>query len=344
LIRRKNGEGLRNKHKIRYMTYRFKRDLLVAMIEFHKKNTDDLYDIIILGGGVAGLAAAITSGQLGLRILVLEKAVFGGSVAILEFVSGYPGIEKIGGWELTQTMLRQAKGAGCELIDSNEVIGISELEDNTFEIKSGNGNQFRSRAVIITTGGEPRLLGLKDESRFAQRGIHTCAQCAGPRYQGRHVAIAGNGSWALEAALHLLSLVCEVTFITGDTMMYGNQFLKEKLISHKKFHFLPGHHVNKLIGEEHLEGIDVVELSTREVRRIEVAAVFVYRGIMPNIQITAAQRDTKGFLLVDENYMTSLPGIFATGRVVYADLPIQVLVGDGSRAGLSVAAWLQAGE
>jgi thioredoxin reductase len=314
------------------------------MLQLNKKNTEALYDIIILGGGVAGLAAAITSGQLGLRILVLEKAVFGGSVAVLESISGYPGIEKIGGWEFTQTMVKQAKGVGCGLFDSNEVVGIQELGDSNFEIRCSDGNHFRSRAVIITTGGQPRLLGLQDESRFAQRGIHTCAQCAGPRYQGRNVAVAGNGSWALEAALHLLSLGCEVTFITGDAKVYGNPFLIKKLISHKKFRFMPGYHVDKLLGEEYLEEINVVELNTKKNKRIEVAGVFVYRGIVPNIQIVAVRQDAKGFLLVDENYMTSLPGVFATGRVVYADLPIQILVGDGSRTGLSVAAWLRAGK
>ena len=312
-----------------------------SMSEPHKKNTDDLYDIIILGGGVAGLAAAITSGQQGLRVIVLEKAVFGGSVAVLESVSGYPGIEKIGGWELAQTMVRQAKEVGCELIDSNEVVGIRKLENRSFEIKSSDGNQIRARSVIITTGGEPRLLGLEDELRFAQRGIHTCAQCAGSRYQGQNVAVAGNGIWAVEAALHLLSLGCEVTFITGDSELHGNLFLIEKLLGHIQFHFLAGYHVTGLRGEEYLEEIEVVALHTKEIKRIEVAAVFVYRGIVPNIKIVAAQQDANGFLLVNENYMTSLSGVFATGRVVYADLPIQVLVGDGSRTGLSAAAWLQ---
>ena len=311
------------------------------MLLLDKKITEELYDILILGGGVAGLAAAITAGQLGLRILVLEKAVFGGSVAVLETVSGYPGIEKTGGWELTQTMVKQAGHDGCELLDSIEVNDVQKLENNNFEIKSSDGNRFRSQSVIITTGGQPRLLGLENEASFAQRGIHTCAQCAGPRYKDRYVAIAGNGTWAVEAAFHLLNLGCEVAFITGDTEMYGNARLIDKLLSHKQFHFIAGYHIEKLHGAKYLEEIDVVELTTREHRSLDVAAIFVYRGIVPSIKIVAAQQDAKGFFLVDENFMTSLPGVFATGRVVYADLPIQVLVGDGSRAALSAAAWLQ---
>ena len=312
------------------------------MLLLDKKITAELYDIAILGGGVAGLAASMTAGQLGLNALVLEKAVLGGSVAVLETVSGYPGIAKIGGWELTQTMVRQARKVGCKLLDSIEVNGVQQLAHNIFQIKCSDGNRFQARSVLITTGGQPRLLGLKDEARFAQRGIHTCAQCAGPRYKGKEVVVAGNGSWAVEAALHLLSLGCGVTFITGDAKMSGNVFLIDKLQSHKKLHFLGGYHVEKLHGEEYLEDIDLVELSTGKIKQVNVSAVFIYRGIVPNIKIVAVQQDAKGFLVVDENFMTSLPGVFATGRVVYADLPIQVLVGDGSRAVLSAAAWLQA--
>gem|GEM_PF-1061320 len=307
-----------------------------------KKITEELYDIIILGGGVAGLAAAMTGGRLGLRVLVLEKAVFGGSVAVLETVSEYPGIAKIGGWELTQTMVRQAEDAGCVLIDSIDAVDLLEFEGGTFGIKSSDAYQFRGRSVIITTGGQPRPLGLENEARFAQRGIHTCAQCAGPRYKGKEVAIAGNGSWAVEAALHLLSLGCRVSFITGNAKMAGNVFLVDKLMRHEGFQFMARCHIMKLHGAECLEEIDLVDLKTGETRRKKVTAVFVYRSIVPNINIVTARQNAKGFLLLDENYMTSLPGVFAAGRVADHKLPVQVIVGDASRAALSAVAWLQA--
>jgi len=313
------------------------------MLLLDKKITGDLYDIIVLGGGVAGLAAAMTAGQHGLRVLVLEKAVFGGSVAVLESVSDYPGIEKIGGWELTQTMVKQAEMVGCILLDSIEATDVLRSADKAFELICSDGNRFRGRSVIITTGGNPRLLGLDDEPRFARRGIHICAQCAGGRYKDKDVIVAGNGSWAVEAALHLLNLGCRVTFITGDMEMTGNARLRDKLLACKEFRFMPGHHVVKLHGDEFLEEIEAVNLSSGEHERMKAAAVFVYRGIEPDMRLTGVQQDAKGFFKVDQNFMTSLPGLFATGRVVYADLPIQVLVGDGSRAALGVASWLETG-
>jgi thioredoxin reductase (NADPH) len=312
------------------------------MLLLDKKITEELYDICILGGGVAGLAAAITAGQLGLRTLIMEKAVYGGSVAVLETVTGMPGIEEVGGWEFTQTMVKQAETVGCRMLDSIEVNGVQKQENNRFEIQCSDGNRFQSRAVIITTGGQPKLLGLEDEPRFAQRGIHTCAQCAGARYSGRDVGIAGNGNWAVQAAQHLLNLGCKVVFVSGDTEMTGNAYLVDKILNHEQFHFMAGHHVVKLSGGEYLDKIEVMDVITSELKLLDVAAVFVYRGVIPDIKNIDAKQDTKGFFMVDGNFMTSLPGIFATGRVVYEDLPVQVLVGDGSRAALSAAAWLQA--
>jgi len=304
--------------------------------------TEELYDIIILGGGVAGLSAAMTAGRLGLRVLVLEKAVFGGSVAVLETVTEYPGVAKVGGWELTQTMVRQAEDAGCVLIDSIDAVDLMELEGGTFRIKSSEAYEFWGRSVIITTGGQPKPLGLENEELFAQRGIHTCAQCAGPRYKGKEVVIAGNGSWAVEAALHLLSMECRVSFITGDAKMAGNVFLIDKLMCHEGFQFMAGWHIEKLYGTEYLEEIDLVNLKSGKMKRKKVAAVFIYRSIVPNINIVPARQNAKGFPLLNEDRMTSLPGVFAAGRVADHKLPVQVIVGDGSRAALSAAAWLQA--
>lgn len=314
------------------------------MLLLDKRITDELYDITILGGGVAGLAAAISAGQLGLKVLVLEKAVLGGAVAVLETVTGYPGVENIGGWELTQTMVKQAANAGCKLFDLIEVTDVQKADGNIFVLQSSDGKRFKAKAVIVTTGGHPRMLGLENEERFARRGIHICAQCAGDRYSGKDVVVAGNGPWAVEASLHLLTLGCTVFFITGDKRMFGNTILIDKIFSHENFTFLPGCHVVQLHGTDCLSAIDVADLTTGDQKRLPVAAVFVYRGILPDAKIAGARQDAKGFFLVDENFMTSLAGVFATGRVVYADLPIQVLVGDGSRAAIAAASWLHVTE
>ena len=312
------------------------------MILLDKEITEELYDITILGGGVAGLAAAITAGQLGLRVLVLEKTVLGGSVAVLEFLAEYPGIEKISGWEFTQNMVKQARDTGCKLIDSIEVTGVVETVDNLFEIKVSDANILSARSVIVCTGGQPLMLEVADEAHFAQHGIHTCAQCAGARYKGKTVAIAGNSSWAVRAAEHLLNLGCTVLYITRDTELSGDGTIINKLINDDHFRFLSDYHITGLYGDEYLEEILVTSLTGGSFQKVQVAAVFVYRGIKPNSSIVPAHKDRRGFLQVDEKFMTSLPGLFASGRVVDHDLPVQSIIDDGNKAAHTAAAWLQA--
>jgi thioredoxin reductase len=311
------------------------------MIISDQRITGGLYDLVILGGGVSGLAAAKTGGRLGLRTLLLEKNVLGGSVAVLETVAGYPGIEKQGGWELTQTMVRQAKDVGCELIDSIEVIAVEQPPGSSFMVKTGNGDLQHARSIIVCTGGEPLMLELADEEYYARRGIHTCAQCAGERYRGTTVVIAGNSGWAVCAADHLLQLGCTVLYVTKDNKLRGEEAIFKEILNHEQFRFLGGCHITGLYGKEKLEEILVTSLTGGNYQKIKVSAVFVYRGIKPNSNMVPARKDRKGFLEVDKNTMTSQPGVFAAGRVVEADLPIAAMAEEGSQAAFAAASWLQ---
>ena len=311
------------------------------MISDHRP-AGGLYDLIIVGGGVAGLAAAKTSGRLGLKTLLLEKNVLGGSVAVLETVAGHPGIEKQGGWELTQAIVRQAKGNGSELIDSIEVVAIEQPSAVNFVVKTKDGDPHHARSVIVCTGGEPLMLELADEAYYTRRGIHTCAQCAGARYRGTTVAVAGNSGWAIWAADHLLQLGCTVLYITKDNELRGEEAIIKKILKNEQFRFLGGCHVTGLYGKEKLEEILVTSLSGGNYQKVKVSAVFVYRGIKPNSNVVQARKDRKDFLEVDEDFMTSLPGVFAAGRVVTDDLMIASMENNGSRAAISAAAWLKA--
>lgn len=305
------------------------------------KTTGELYDVIVTGGGVAGLAAAMTAGRLGLQTLLLEATVFGGSVAVLEKLDGYPGIAVTDGWEFTRIMVQQAEAAGCLLLESTEVTAVRPGENSTFEVFCSEKERFRSRSVIICTGGSPRALGLREEERFVRRGIHTCAQCAGDRYKGQDVAVAGNGSFAARAARHLLELGCRVFFITGAAKISADLSLVQELETYEGFYFLGGSHVTSLRGNDFLETVEVTDLASGEPRKLAVAALFTYRTIVPNSDFVAARKDGKGFLKIDKNGMTSLSGVFGAGQVVEPDRPVEIMVGDGSRAALTAAAWIR---
>ena len=288
------------------------------------------------------MAAAQTGGRLGLRTLLLEKDVFGGSVAVLEAISEYPGIERINGWELTQTMVKQAREAGSSLADSMDILAVEESPGGNFVVDTGDAGRLHARSVIVCTGGQPRMLGLVDEEHFAQHGVHTCVQCAGARYADQAVAIAGNSSWAMRAADHLLNLGCTVSYVTGDHQLSGDATIGQNLLENDRFRFLGGCHITGLYGNEYLDEILLTSLDSGNFRKIRVSAIFVYRGIKPNSSLVAARRDRHGFLQVDENFMTSVSGMFAAGRIIQDDLPIHVMIGDGSRAALAAATWLAA--
>jgi thioredoxin reductase (NADPH) len=305
------------------------------MSNLESKN-EELYDVVIVGGGVAGLSAAMTCGQYNMKTLLLEKDVFGGSVAVLERVTGF---EKTGGWELAQSMVKQAKDAGCELMDSAEVTEVEELPDDNFGIKIAGSESVQARTVIIAAGGQPLMLELADEAHFAQKGIHTCVQCSGARYKGKTIAIAGNNSWAVMAADHMLKQNCSVLYVTKETELNGDEDVVNHLLSSDRFRFLKGCHITGFYGKENLEEILITGLEGGSYDKVPVSAVFVYRGIKPNSSMVTADKDKRGFLQVDEKFMTSLPGVFAAGRIVHADLPIQELVREGSRAAQSAVEW-----
>jgi thioredoxin reductase (NADPH) len=271
------------------------------------KTAAKLYDVTVVGGGVAGLAAAMTAGRLGLQVLLLEETVLGGSVAVLERLEGYPGIEATGGWEFTQIMVKQAEAAGCLLRESIKVTGVRPETNSQYAILCSGKERFRSRSVIVCSGGSPRALGLQEEERFVRRGIHTCAQCAGGRYKGQDVAVAGNGSFSARAARHLLELGCRVFFITGDAQISADVQLVKELESRNGFDFMGRTHVTALLGDDFLQAVEVADLASGGTR----------------------------------NGMTSLPGVFGAGRVVRPDLPVEVMVGDGSRSAIAAAAWLR---
>ena len=301
-----------------------------------------VYDVLVVGGGVTGLAAAMRAGRLGLQALLLEKTVFGGSVAVLENVDNVCGIESTGGWEFTQAMVKEAEAAGCRLRDSTEVTGVSGRKNGPFAVSCSEGMVFRARSIIVCSGGSPRALGLQNETHFTRRGIHTCAQCAGGRYKGLDVVVAGNGSFAALAARHLLELGCRLFFVSGDAEISTDAPLVKELERHKEFHFLSGSHVTGLLGDDFLEAVEVTDLVHGERQALAAASLFVYPTIVPESGFVYAVKDSKGFLAVDGAGMTSLAGIFAAGRVVSPDLSIAAMAEKGSRTALAAESWLRA--
>jgi len=299
------------------------------------------HDCLIIGGGPAGLSAAMTARRAGLGVLLLEKDIVGGGAAVLASIDNYPGITGIDGWTLTRTMEKQVRDLGVEILESVEAISVVLMDDTSKKVTTGCGERYRARTVIIASGGAPKMLQVDGEKRLARRGVHYCAQCAGPAYKERTVVVCGNGGPALAAADHLLKLaVKKVIFVSEDPQLEGDAFLAAHLLTCERFQFLPRTRVRRLTGASQVAGVELLFLASNQSRELAVDAVFVYRGIVPRSTFLAADLDPQGYLQVDSQMQTSVAGVFGAGSVVRPDSQIVIAAGEGARAGQVAAAWI----
>jgi len=199
-----------------------------------------LHDCLIIGGGPAGLSAAMTARRAGLGVLLLEKDIIGGGPAVLASIDNYPGIAAIDGWTFTRTMEKQVRDLGVEILEPSEAVSVLLMDDTTKRVITGSGDRYGARAVIIASGGAPKKLHVDGEERLLRRGVHYCAQCAGPAYKERMVMVCGNGGPALAATDHLLKLgVKKVIFVSEDPELKGDALLVARLLACDRFQFLP---------------------------------------------------------------------------------------------------------
>ena len=301
-----------------------------------------LYDCIIVGGGPAGLSAAIGARRTGLTVLLLEKDIVGGSPAVMASIENYPGIEKIDGWAFTRIMEKQVINLGAEIRESAEVVSVVPEADGTKTVTIASSRKYTAKTVIIASGGESKKLLVPGEERLARQGVHNCAQCAGPAYKKGTVVVCGNGGPALTAADHLLKLATQVVFVTEDPELRGDAILAAQLSADDRFQLLPRTRVKQIRGASRVEGLKLFSHASGASRELAVDAIFVYRGLVPRTAILAAVKDQQGYLRVDAQLQTSIAGVFAAGIVVRPEPQIVIAAGEGARAGLAAAAWIGA--
>jgi len=300
------------------------------------------YDCIIVGGGPAGLSAAIAARRTGLTVLMLEKDIVGGSPAVMASIENYPGIEKIDGWAFTRIMEKQVISLGAEIRESAEVLSVVPKADGTKTVAIASGRKYAVKTVIIASGGEPKKLMVQGEERLARQGVHYCAQCAGPAYKEGTVVVCGNGVQALTAADHLLKLATQVVFVTEDPELQGDAILAAQLSADDRFQLLPRTKVQQIRGASQVEGLELFSHASGATQELAVDAIFIYRGLVPRTAILAAAKDPEGYLRVDAQLQTSIAGVFAAGSVVRPEPQIVIAAGEGARAGLAAAAWVGA--
>jgi thioredoxin reductase (NADPH) len=274
------------------------------------------YDIVIIGGGPAGATAAIYTARADLKTLIIDKGLTAGALGITNKIANYPGIlEEISGADLLERMRQQAAGFGAKFVQ-DRVIGV-DLASETKLVFTNNGT-YTARAVIIATGSMGRGQRLKGEDELLGRGVSYCATCDAAFFRGAHVAVVGNSDEALEEALFLTRFAERVYLFSPTPELKAPAHLVEEITHHLKVEIYLGTSAREVLGQEHVEGLRVVQRGQAE-QIFPVSGAFIYlQGGKPITDFLQGQlpvSDT-GCVLVDKEYQTSLPGVFAVGDVL----------------------------
>ncbi len=306
------------------------------------------YDVVIIGGGPAGLTAAIYAGRALLSTLLLEKAIPGGQLNETDFIENFPGFEeKASAPELMQQMRKQAERLGTEIL-LDEVTGI-EPTSHHYRI-TGAREEFETRSVIIATGSRPREILADGAKRLKGKGVSYCATCDGYFFQGKKILEVGAGDSGLTEALFLTKFVESVGIIvrhqrSDPHALRASPILKKRAQEHPKITFLWNKVVDKVVGEKRLTGVLLKDLATGEVEEVKVDGLFINIGHLPETDFLEGtlNLDEHGYIITDDRLRTNLPGVFAAGdaRIVTSRYAQAVIAaGDGAIAAIEAEKYL----
>lgn len=298
-------------------------------------------DVVIIGAGPAGLAAAIYTGRARLDTLVCERATPGGQILLTDFIENYPGFtEGIAPFQLMENIRKQAERFGAKIV-MDDVQEIRKQE--TFWQIRGNRGEYKSKAVLVATGSNHRKLGIKGEERLTGRGVSFCATCDGAFFQDKVVAVVGGGNWALTEALFLTRFCREVKIIHRRDQLRAEKILQERAFDNPKVEVLWDTVVAKINGVESLESVTVRNVEDNKASELELDGVFISIGTIPNNKIVdnLAELNEWGEVKVGKNMATGQPGLYAAGDVTDA-CPEQMAtaVGTGVAAALAITDYL----
>lgn len=289
---------------------------LTKGVSKNSENVDKVYDLAIIGGGVAGLSAGIYSARARMSVALIEKLGPGGQIASTSAVENYPGINEINGYELAVTMEEQAKKYGLEVI-LDEVIEAS-LRGVVKELTLASGRKIKSYSVIIATGASHKKLGVPGEEKFLGKGVSFCATCDGVFFKDRDVVVVGGGNAALDEALFLTRFVKTITLIHRRDSLKAEKILQERAFNNPKFKFVWNSTVTEILGDEKLKAVRIKNLITGEEKILDTDGVFVFIGLTPNTSIfKEVEKNESGYIKANLYDMsTNIPGVFAAGDCI----------------------------
>ncbi len=274
------------------------------------------YDVIIIGSGLAGLAAAIYAQRAELNCIVIEKnPLSGGQIINTYEVDNYPGTPGISGFDLSSKFREHCEKLNTTFI-TGEVVKF-ELEDNIKVVTLENGTQYRSKTAVIAAGGLPRHLDVEGEEEFSGLGVSYCATCDGAFFRNKTVAVVGGGDVAVEDAIFLSRICKKVYIIHRRDQFRAAKSSVNKLEAIDNVTILWDNVVERIKGTETVESIDVKNVKTNEISTLEVSGVFIAVGYIPSSQVykDIVALDDSGYIIAGEDCQTNVPGVFAAGDI-----------------------------
>ena len=291
---------------------------------------DTEWDIIIIGGGPAGLTAAQYAARANMKTVLLEKMSPGGQALMIDELENYPGLcEPVDGFTFAEALTKQAKKFGASI----ELTGAASIDkkDNLFSVQTTNGAVLHGKAVILTTGATHRPLGIPGEERLSGRGVSYCATCDGPFFKGKRIFVVGGGDTACTDAVYLANLSDDVTIVHRKDRFRAQKAVAQKVLSHPKIRTLLvaqkvlSHpkirtlfrtEIKEIKGTDKVESVVLSDNNSGRTYEEPADAVFIFIGVSPHTEtVPALEKDPSGYILTDAKMESSLPGLFCAGDV-----------------------------
>ncbi len=303
-----------------------------------------MYDVIIIGGGPAGLTAGLYTSRARLSSLLIEKGFTGGQVMTTEWVENYPGFEEgISGAELSQKMEKQATRFGLE-ITQGSVLNITD-DNGIKKVVLEDNKQYEAKVIIIATGSNPRPLKISGEDEFRGRGVSYCATCDGAFFRDVKLAVIGGGDSAVEEGIFLTKFAEVVYIIHRRDQLRAAKVVQERAFANDKIKFIWDSVPESIEGDASgVQSINIKNVKTGEKSGLDVKGIFIYIGYNPNTMFLQklVKLNESNYILADENMSTSVPGIYAAGDVREKPLKqIATAVGDGAIAAVSAEKYIE---
>jgi thioredoxin reductase (NADPH) len=299
-----------------------------------------MYDLIIIGGGPAGLTAGIYARRARVNTILLEKEVVGGQIAVSDVIENYPGFPSISGAELAEKFEAHAKGFGLEI--KFAAVESINLDGKTKVVTTSEG-EMRAKAVIVATGAKPRMLGVPGEKEFFGKGVSYCATCDGPFFKNQRVVVAGGGDTAVKEAHFLSKIAKKVYIVHRRDKLRAEMILQEKVIAAPNIELLWSHILKEVKGDKSgVNGMVVEDLKSTKTKDIAVEGAFIFVGINPITGFVDVDKDEKGFIKTNQRMETSQEGIYAAGDCRTTPLlQVSTAVGDGAIAAFVAESYIE---